>query len=188
MFIADLLKGTFLSINGVVTWIGIAAFLLSFFPIREGNVKTFIEKHRKTYAFYAFPWFILISVIITSYSMNEDKQQQITNLQKTQNKISNTDTQKTITKQDMRTFLESINPTILQAIDNGEKEINVCLGTIKEAKFIELSGHPDFDKFLSFKQIQGTTVGKNRPGFITESGQQGIMNNYCLYPKDALVK
>ena len=45
-------------------------------------MKNFLEKYRKPYAIYIFSWFILISVILTSYSVYKTKQQQINELQK----------------------------------------------------------------------------------------------------------
>ena len=102
------------------------------------------------------------------------------------------------TKHDIRTFLESINPAILQKIDTGQKEIPVFISVPKQIKLSDLSERSDFNKFLSFKQsgyAKGSgVVEMTRNGvdptkdFIKELDQRGHMDGYYLYPKDALIK
>jgi hypothetical protein len=76
-FIKDLFKEMFWSVNSIATWIGIVGLILFFLPLWEGKMKNFLEKYRKPYALYVFPWFIVISVIFASYSMYENQQQKI---------------------------------------------------------------------------------------------------------------
>ncbi|MGD0551847.1 MAG: hypothetical protein ABSB25_04265 [Sedimentisphaerales bacterium] len=93
------------------------------------------------------------------------------------------------TKHDIRTFLESINPVILQKIDTGQKEIHVLISIPKQMKLSDLSERSDFSKFLSFKRSGDVSLGGGQiNGFINELNQNGAMDGYYLYPKDALVK
>lgn len=82
-------------------------------------------------------------------------------------------------KQEIRNFLESIDPTILQRIDAKEKEIFISTNSYQSNKLMQLSEHSDFDEFLSFE--------KEKSGVIFSS-RQGTITGYHLYPKDALIK
>jgi hypothetical protein len=89
------------------------------------------------------------------------------------------------TKQDIRTFLESINPEILRKVDTGQKEIHVLISIPKQMKLSDLSERSDFSKFLFFKRSGDVSLGG---GQINELNQNGAMDGYYLYPKDTLVK
>ena len=68
-----------------------------------------------SYRFLVILGLLFISVILTSYSIYEKQNEQ----------IRKAGTMKT--KQEIRSFLESVNPVILQKIDDGQKEICVSL-------------------------------------------------------------
>src|SRR4030042_434722 len=108
-FFKDLFNGLFFSINSIVTWFGIGSFILLFLPKPKwlGKTKNKLEKI-KPYGPYILLGLILIGIILTSYSMYENKQRQITELQ---NKLA-VQNIKTDTKKDIRTFLESVSPQI----------------------------------------------------------------------------
>ena len=120
--------------------------------------------------------FILISTILTSYSMYTNKQ----SIQSQQD-----------TKQKIRTLLESISPEILQRIDAGRKKILVCISTQDAVKLSNLSKRVDFDKYLSVKQItiEDDSNGLEDPNIFIENDEYIWVNNgHYLYPKDALIK
>jgi hypothetical protein len=78
LFITDLLHGIFLSHYSIITWVGIALNLLLFCPSSWGDkMNNFVKKWIRPYALYIFPWFIVVSVILTSYSMYKDAHQDI---------------------------------------------------------------------------------------------------------------
>jgi hypothetical protein len=84
-FIKELFKGVFFSFNNIIqslpAWIGIGSFIvLSCFPILGTKMKDKLPGIRK-YATHILLGFILISVILTSYSLYEDKQQKVNGLQ-----------------------------------------------------------------------------------------------------------
>jgi len=98
-------------------------------------------------------------------------------------------------KQEIRTFLESISPRILDKIDSKEKKIGVWLGSISENKLSRLAEHTDFAKFLSFEKgnniwvMTGKGTGKEeKDGLIRGVQESGTLMDYYLYPKDALIK
>ena len=173
-FIKDLLERVFFSVYSIPAWIGIISFILFFFPVRERKLKTFLEKYRKPYASYVFPWFIVTSVILASYAFYEEAHRQ---------------TPKPVTKQEIRTFLESINPDILKMLDAEQEAIHVFMSIPTQIEFIELSKRPDFNKFSSIKKSGAKCIGgKPETGIIKESGENGYMDGYYFYPKDALIK
>ena len=90
---------------------------------------------------------------------------------------TNEQTVKPVTKQEIRTFLESVDENILRAIDSEIKKFDVRLKTIEQVKLNELSEHPDFKKYLTFEDT-------GEIGF----GKAGTSVKYILYPKDALIK
>jgi len=96
----------------------------------------------------------------------------------------------TISKQDIRSFLESINPEILQKIDAEQKEIHIFISQPKQMKLVDLSTYPNFYNFLSFQRIgyDITSSDDHMDGFINELGQNNEMYGYYLYPRDALKK
>jgi hypothetical protein len=74
-------------------------------------------------------------------------------------------------------------------IDAGEPEIHVMLGVPSQVKLSEFSKRQDFIKFLSYRQTSDVIMsgGSNHIGdYINESGQNGTMNGFYIYPKDAL--
>jgi len=93
------------------------------------------------------------------------------------------------TKQEVRSFLESLNPKILKLVDAGKSEIHVMIGTVNQVKLSTLSERQDFKKYLSLTQTGNTILGGNSNqigDFINEENQNGTMNGFILYPKDAL--
>lgn len=179
-FFTELLKGVFLSLNSITTWIGIVSFIFLFFPKLEWKMKDRLTKIRP-YAIHILWSCILISVITTSYSMYANKQQRINELQK-----QIRDTTPINTKQDIRTFFEVINPKILKKIDAGQTVIPVRLGWSSQNRLSKLSTYPDFDKFLSFKKLEKTDI--KIEGFIKELDRDVFEADYYLFPKDALIK
>ena len=115
-----------------------------------------------------------ISVILTSYSMYQEA------------------SIKPVTKQEIRTLLESINPAILSKIDKGQKKILVPINTYKLVKLTSLSENPNFGKYLSFKQVNRDDNFNNfkDPNIFVEINDfsWSWCQTYYLYPKDALVK
>jgi hypothetical protein len=111
-------------------------------------------------------------------------------------KSKNSDTQKPITKQEIRTFLESINPEILEMVDKGEKKIFMVIGGRKEAELAIISSRPDFNKYLSVEKTDYTHwEGESKiltweyeikKEYIIELEHRGQAEGYCLSPKDAL--
>ena len=187
-FLKELFTGIFLSINSITTWIGIVSFIFFFFPKLGGRMKNQLEKIRPwPYGLLIFLGLILISIILTSYSMYESKQQQIKVLQK---QIFDPNTINT--KQEIRTLLESINPEILRRIYAGQKKILTTLSTPNEVKLSNLSERPDFEKYLSFKQINNEKDDFNDfedPNIFIEGDKYFSWEQaYYHYPKDALIK
>ncbi len=88
---------------------------------------------------------------------------------------------KTVTRQEIRTFLESISPKILQAIDAGQERVYVLISIPEQVELTNLSKQPDFSSFLSFEQSGNVDIhsGGNRAGH---------RDGYYFYPKDALTK
>lgn len=96
------------------------------------------------------------------------------------------------TKQGLRTFLESVNPEILQRIDKGGTEILTILSASSHVKLVNLSEQPDFNNYLSFKHIGDEENDFNDfedPNVFVEGDKMHIWTQaYYFYPKDALVK
>jgi hypothetical protein len=122
---------------------------------------------------------ICISFIFYTYVMLPRKNDLIALLQEENKKLKSKDgnTQKPVTREEVRTFFESIAPEILQEIDAKQKEIRVDMSILQEIKFIELSERPDFGKYLSFTKEDGS---------YTWNCVQ--MTVYYIFPKDALIK
>ncbi|MGB8225511.1 MAG: hypothetical protein WCE45_01395 [Sedimentisphaerales bacterium] len=104
-----------------------------------------------------------------------------------------------VTKQEMRSFLESVNPEILKMVDAKQREIYVLFSDPTRKGFFDLANRPDFNKFLSHRKTDDTFLGEQQivrhkrdvndsNYYINELGQYGIREGYCLYPKDALIK
>jgi hypothetical protein len=105
------------------------------------------------------------------------------------------------TKQAIRTFLESVNPAILQMIDEGQKKICAYISDDSQKKLTALYSRPDFAKYLSFEshadeysgyfnatrpyEQQATFVGKD---CVIELNKPEMLSKYYFYPKDALIK
>lgn len=180
-FIKELLHGVFLSFASIAFWIGFAPILYYVWPSLEGKVNTRLAKIRP-YILHIFPWFILISVILTSYSMYADKQEQI-------NKLQNA---KSVTKLEIQDFLDFVHPWILKKIDKGQREMHIGLCTSTQIRLIELSKRPDFDKFLSIRKSgkQSSTYKTSvDDDFIQEYGkEENYLEGYYFIIKDALVE
>ena len=88
------------------------------------------------------------------------------------------------TKQEIRTLLESISPSILQKIDMGQKDILIMINIPTEVKLLDLSQRPDFKKFLSIKQSRSS----NTKDYIIDLDDISWKAGYHLSPKDALIK
>lgn len=167
-FITDLLWGVFFSYYSIFTWIGLVSSIFLFFPRLEGTMKDRLANARP-YALSILLAFILISTILTSYSMHGN--------------IHNT-------KQDIRSFFESINPEILHRVDTSRDEIPVLLGSQDQLKLSELSKRSDFDSYLSARKGKDGVIVDGRPttNELRRMGQTGYMDRYYFYPKDALAK
>jgi hypothetical protein len=114
-------------------------------------------------------------------------QQKLTLLQSEKDELSkelqNTPSQKAKdAKQDIRSFFESIDPNILKKIDAGQKEFHISITDSEQTKLLNLSKYPDFDKFLSFEQIEGVIT------FVGGKNRTGVGGEYVFSPKDALIK
>jgi energy-coupling factor transporter transmembrane protein EcfT len=92
----------------------------------------------------------------------------------------------TTTKQDIRTFLESVNPEILRKIDRGQQHIHISMSIPKEVTLLALAEHSDFGKFLAIKKDLGDASDPNE--WINEVNDQSWRVVYLLCPKDALIK
>lgn len=142
-----------------------------------------------TIPLYLSPLLVFIGFIAAGYELYIEEKEKTAEAQKQLN-----DLQKRLydTKQEIRTFLESVNPAILQKIDAGEKEFCVGFGALKQVELADLSKRPDFGRFLLFRKGSNlgylhTANGKFGP-LILELGQMGILEEYYLYPKDVLIK
>lgn len=97
---------------------------------------------------------------------------------------------KPITKQEIRTFLESIHPEILRRIDHDYAKILTTLSVPNQVKLTNLSERPDFEKYMSFKQINNDTDDFNDfddPNVFIEGDEYfNWIQAHYLYPKDAL--
>ena len=203
-FIKELLQGTFWSYNSIGSWLGFAVFIFWLFLPKlkwQGKVKKGLEAISWPYRLLIILGLLFISVILTSYSMytnkerrNVDLQKEITTLQndlldaQKQAQTAPITTIKPVTKQEIRVFLESINPEILRKIDIRQKEIPILIGAVKQVKLSNLSERPDFKNFLSFTRGYGSVVGGGSNGYIDELGESGMKSRYILCPKDALVQ
>lgn len=98
------------------------------------------------------------------------------------------------TKQEIRSFFNSVDSEILQKIDAGQKEIPVLISISKERELAALTTYSNFYNFLYVQKSDddGYVVESNElPS--KKSGPQIIdlrptHYRYYLYPKDNLVK
>jgi hypothetical protein len=184
-FIKDLFKGFISSYSSITTLLSFVVFILWLLLPKlkvEGKMKQtkkILESIPWSYRLLIVLGLLFISVILTSYSMYENKQLQINEL------IANTTNVKPVTKQEIRSFLEDVNSEILQKIDTGRKEIRILISIPKEVKLLNLSERLDFNKFLSFKQCQCDDVHSSKD-YIIELNDLSWKVGYCLYAKDAL--
>jgi hypothetical protein len=178
-FIKDLYRGLCSSFNGIGFWFG-AVYAICFLVLPAFDLGA---KVNAITAIIPLSWrllilfgFVFISAILTSYSMYKKQQQKIEELQ---NDSKPTRNSKTNTKQEIRDFLESLNPEILQRIDAKEKVIVIHADIETQTGLIMLSKLPDFDKYLSFE----------KPRFYESYALNcEPMKIYHLCPKDALIK
>jgi hypothetical protein len=192
-FVKELLLGVFWSVNSITTWIGFAPLIFFFCPLVWGVKMKVILKRMKFYALYILPWFIMVSVILTSYSMYENKQQQINGLQE---QIDNINTQTDAkTKQDIRNFLEAVNPEILHRIDSGAGIIAVRIDLWAENRLKALRENcPNFNKYLFFMNasaIRITNINTNKDIKVINqlNKENDVLSNYYLFiKKDKLIK
>jgi hypothetical protein len=112
-------------------------------------------------AFCLFLLSFLIAAIFVAPFIKDEKKKTISN--------------KGDIKQQIRAFLEALNPEILQRIDTGRKEIEIELLAREIHILMRLSEHLDFDKFLRFEETGGTVYR-----------ERGRLTIYRIYPKDAL--
>jgi hypothetical protein len=119
--------------------------------------------------------FILISVILTSYSFYKQ--------------IPGIDI-----KQAIRSRLEKISKEILPKVDKGQTKILVPISPDNLAKLAILSENPDFEKYLEYKQFNPGRDDDNDvhdPNIFVEVNDfrwSVVGNLYYLEPKDALRK
>ncbi|MBN1787616.1 MAG: hypothetical protein JW806_04400 [Sedimentisphaerales bacterium] len=108
---------------------------------------------------------------------------------------SNADTSNVGTRQLLRAFLKSVNPEILQRIDSGDANIRVFMNVLNQVKLDVLYWRPDIDKFL--RAEKGDKFSKGKQSDIAKFGDRfkdciydnveiGELNNYDLYPEEAL--
>jgi hypothetical protein len=169
-FIKNLFKSIFASLNGITTWIGIISFYLLWL-LPKSNVGDKVNITIATISLSSrlliLLGFIFISILLTFYSTYKKQQRKIDELGGIKD-----------TKQEIRNFLESINPKILEMVNNGQKEILLSINIPNEVELIRLSKLPDFDKFLLFEKYGFGDYMLNCTPFV----------GYRLYPKDALIK
>ena len=129
-----------------------------------------------------------ISIVLTSYSMHVDKTRQIVALQEVQANASTT--MRPVTKQEIRTLIETISPQILQEIDRKQEEaLHIFMSIPTFIKVQSLSEQPDFSKYLSVEKSGKRCIGgQPEAGVIKEAGANGYMDGYYFHPKDALIK
>ncbi|MGA2173228.1 MAG: hypothetical protein ABSG82_09525 [Sedimentisphaerales bacterium] len=140
------------------------------------KTKKILEAVPWSYRFLIILGLLFVSVTLTSYSIYK--------------KIPNVDT-----KQEIRIFLKSIDPNILQMIDAGKKEIHIFISKPKIMKLFDLYTYPDFNKFLSFQRSGDTNVeGNQKDDFINELPPPGdisplyaYLEGYYLFPKPPLI-
>ena len=129
--------------------------------------------------------FVFISVVLTSYSLYSQQQQTILKLNEKLNI-------KADTKRQIRTFLESVNPKILEEIDEGRVKVLTTLSASKHVELVNLSKQSDFNKYLSFKHIsrEEDEINDLQDPNIFIEGDEFLSweQAYYLYPKDALRK
>ena len=91
-------------------------------------------------------------------------------------------------KQEIRTFLERVDPEVLKLVDAGQPEIKVMLSTVSESRLYSLAERQGFNKYMAARRTATWSLGSDNkfPGFINELGAAGAMSGYALYPKDAL--
>ncbi len=130
-----------------------------------------------------FTLLLLIRLAIAPYTIHQNQQQQIIELQKRE-EVAMT------SKQDIRSFLESINPEILKKIDVGQKEIRIFIGKPNAMKLVDFSTYPNFYKFLFFQQSDDKTFPDlPKDGFINQLDANEVwLYGYYLYPRDAIKK
>jgi hypothetical protein len=128
---------------------------------------------------------LIVRLITAPYAMHAEDQKTIADLKKIVEKKEQD------TKQDIRSFLESLHPDVLAKVDAGEKQIGVWLGPVNQTKLATLSERQGFSALLSVKstnQIWMTAGEAQRGDFIRPTGENGTLVGYYLYPKDALIK
>lgn len=165
--------GLFSYIAGLCLLISTGLFIFKKYNKRSWkNWEQFIMKT----AFYLF----IVSFIIATFLVAPF-------LQYRQNKPTSENT-----KQEIRSFLETVNPEILKRIDVGRKEILVCISTQDAVRLSNLSEYVDFNKYLSFRQAtigEDDSKGLEDPNIFIENNEYlWATNGYYLYPKDALMR
>jgi hypothetical protein len=144
-------------------------------------MKDILNKRIKPYAIYILPWFIVANAILVSYSFYKDARTQVSNAD-----LLNA---KPVTKQEIRSFLESINPEILKRIDEGQTEIHIAICSYKCKDLKDLSKRLDFDNYLRYKPTGDVCMGCDRlKDYILDLERCGQKDGHYFYPKDALRK
>jgi hypothetical protein len=97
------------------------------------------------------------------------------------------------TKQEIRSFLMALNPEIVRKIDVGEKVIFIRISYNAESRLIKLSKSPAFHIFLYSDKLDNNVFDEKCKNVldsfvIKEINQNSSYINYCLMPKDALIK
>jgi hypothetical protein len=183
-FIKDLVDGILFSKYSIPVWLGFAPLLYFFVPVLWGVKMRIILKRAKSYAIHIFPWFIMVSVVLTSYSLYADKQRQIDKMQ-----TDNTNSAKT--KQAIRNFFKMVNPKIVNKIDTGEWAIWVRMGSSASNRLRELSKYPDFNSFfVVYKEADAneTKFMEKSPFTIEELDKDDFGKcYYFLYPRSSLI-
>ncbi len=177
--------GVFLSYNSITAWLGFASFILWLLlpKIKWGGT---MKKRLETMSWPSRLLFLLmgltISIILTAHSMYMDKTEQIAALQEAHSTPSLTI--KPVTKQEIRTLLESINPEILRCIDKRQKQLHVMMSIPTQMNLLALSKGQGFEKYISIEKSGSKCIGgQPEDGLIKEAEESGYMDGYYIYPK-----
>jgi hypothetical protein len=133
-------------------------------------------------AFYLFIIsFLVATFLVAPFLESESDKSKLKDASSSQQQTANIKT-----KQDIRTFLEAINPQILKKIDVGELVIPILIGWKAHIRLQTLSGYPDFGKFLSYHKAEGYELKMDN--YIKELNDDFLEEKYIFNPKDALIK
>ena len=184
--------GVFSYISGICAFISAGLFLLK--KHYQHKWKRWEQIIMRT-AFCLFVIsFIIATFLVAPFLKDKSNKQEISEL-----KRDLTAPKQTLnTKQDIRNFLEAVNPEILQRIDAGQTLIPIRLSFTAEERLKKLSKQPDFNKFLILEKrvmkkedIDTFFIKAIGTGLIKELNKSGpayYWADYYLLPRNALIK